>query len=108
MILALWDHMLRLWQYRNEALHEDDNKRVDQLKVEVLDQYTERQATRHNHLRSKGQEFQEKHMERREHIQKFQRNRRQCWASLAKLYLDEAETESKGTRTFWISIYKGA
>jgi hypothetical protein len=36
-ILALWDHMLRLWQYRNDALHEDDSKRVAQFKVEALD-----------------------------------------------------------------------
>jgi hypothetical protein len=32
----------------------------------------------------------------------------QCWASLKKLYLDEAENRIKGTRTFWIGIYKGA
>jgi hypothetical protein len=25
-ILALWDHMRRLWQYRNDALHEDNSK----------------------------------------------------------------------------------
>jgi hypothetical protein len=37
MILALWDHMLRLWQYRNHDLHKDDSKRVAQFKVEVLD-----------------------------------------------------------------------
>jgi hypothetical protein len=37
MILALWDHMLRLWQYRNNALHEDDSTRVAQFKIEALD-----------------------------------------------------------------------
>jgi hypothetical protein len=36
MILALWDHMLRLWQYRNEALQEDNSKRVAQFKVKAL------------------------------------------------------------------------
>jgi hypothetical protein len=30
-------------------------------------------------------------MERQEHIQTLQHNIRQLWASLAKLYLDEAE-----------------
>jgi hypothetical protein len=91
MILALWDHMLRLWQYRNNALHEDDCTPVAQFKVEALDPDIARLAVRHNALRSKLHEVQERHMERREHIQTFKHNSRQCWASLAKLYLDEAE-----------------
>jgi hypothetical protein len=37
MILSLWDHLLRKWQYWNDALHEDDIKRVAQFKVESLD-----------------------------------------------------------------------
>jgi hypothetical protein len=68
MILTLWDHMLRLWQYRNNALHEDDSTRVAQFKVEVLDQDIARLAVRDNDLRSKLHEVQERHMERREHI----------------------------------------
>jgi hypothetical protein len=35
MILALWDHMLRLWQYWNDALHKDNSKGVAQFKVEA-------------------------------------------------------------------------
>jgi hypothetical protein len=59
MILTLWDHMLRLWQYRNEALHEDNSHRVAPFKVEALDQEIERLATRHNDLQSKLHNFQE-------------------------------------------------
>jgi predicted nucleic acid-binding Zn-ribbon protein len=91
MILALWDHMLRLWQYRNNDFHEDGSTRVAQFKIEALDREIERLAARHNDLRSKLHEVQEKHMERREHIQTLQHSIRQCWASLAKPYLDEAE-----------------
>jgi hypothetical protein len=36
-IQALWDHMLRLWKYRNGALHEKDTKKVAQFKVESMD-----------------------------------------------------------------------
>jgi hypothetical protein len=90
-ILALWDHMLRLCQYRNNALHEDDSTRMAQFKVEALDRDIARLAVRHNDLRSKVHEVQERHMERREHIQTLQHNSWQCWVSLAKLYLDEAE-----------------
>jgi hypothetical protein len=39
--------MLRLWQYRNDALHKDDSKRVAQFKVEALDRDIARRAARH-------------------------------------------------------------
>jgi hypothetical protein len=89
MKLALWDHMLRLWQYRNNALHEDDGTRVAQFKIEALYWDIARLAVTHNDLRSKLHGIQERHMQRREHIQTLQHNSRQCWASLAKMYLDE-------------------
>jgi hypothetical protein len=91
MMLTLWDHMPRLWQYRNKALNEDDSKRVAQFKVESLDRDIELLATRHNDLRSKLHKFQERQMEIQQHIQTLQHNIRQCWASLAKIYLDEEE-----------------
>jgi hypothetical protein len=91
MILAPWDHMLRIWQYWNDALHKDDSKRVAHFRVEALDRDIERLVAVHNDLRRKLHEAQERHMERREHIQTLQHKIRQCWASLAKLYLDEAE-----------------
>jgi hypothetical protein len=71
MILALWDHMLRLRQYQNNALHEDDSKIVAQFKVEALDRDIARLTARHNDLRSKLHEIQERHMERREHIKLY-------------------------------------
>jgi hypothetical protein len=77
MILALWDQILRLWQYRNNALHEDNSTRVAQFKIEALDQDIERLAARHNDLWSKLHEVQERHMERREHIQILQHNSHQ-------------------------------
>jgi hypothetical protein len=86
---ALWDHMLRLWKYRNDALHE-----VAQFQVEALDRDIERLEARHEDLRSKLRTFQEQHiMQRVEHyyLKTLQHNSRKCCASLAKLYLDEAE-----------------
>jgi hypothetical protein len=32
LIQALWDHMLRLWKYRNDALHKNDMKEWCSLK----------------------------------------------------------------------------
>jgi uncharacterized protein with von Willebrand factor type A (vWA) domain len=91
MIQALWDNVLWLWQYRNDALHENDMNKVDQFKVEALDRDIERLEARHKDLRSKLRPFQEQHMQRVEHVKTLQYNSRKCWASLAKLYLDEAE-----------------
>jgi hypothetical protein len=59
MILVLWDHMLRLWQYRNNALHEYDSTRVAQFKIEAIDGDIGRLAARHNDLRRKLHEVQE-------------------------------------------------
>jgi hypothetical protein len=47
MMLALWDHMLRLWKYWNDALYEENSKRVAQFKAEALNPDIERLATRH-------------------------------------------------------------
>jgi hypothetical protein len=35
LILALWDRMLRLWQYQNNALQEDESTQVAHIKVEA-------------------------------------------------------------------------
>jgi chromosome segregation ATPase len=68
-----------------------DSTRVAQFKVEALDRDIARLALRHKDLRRKLHEVQERHMERREHIQTLQHNSRKCLASLATLYIDEAE-----------------
>jgi archaellum component FlaC len=91
MIRALWDHMLRIWQYQNEALHEDDSEIMSQFKVEALDKDIERLEATHADLRSKLHKFQERHMDRREHIQTLQHNIMKLWASLENIYFDEAE-----------------
>jgi hypothetical protein len=63
MIQALWDHMLRLWQYRNDALHEKDTKKLAQFKVEATDRDIERLEVRIKDLRHKLCTFQEEHMQ---------------------------------------------
>jgi hypothetical protein len=99
-----------LWQYQNNALHEDDSTRVAQFKVEALYRDITRFAVRHNDLRSKLHEVQERHTERQEHIQTLQHNttagnvgrHSQNYISM------KPRTESKRTRIFWSSTYKGA
>jgi hypothetical protein len=62
MIQALWDHMLRLWQYQNDALHENDTKKVVQFKVEAMNREIKSMEARFEDLRHKLCHFQEQHM----------------------------------------------
>jgi hypothetical protein len=91
MIQALWDHMLRLWQHRNDALHKNDTKKVAQFKVEATERDIERLEVRIEDLRHKLRTFQEEHMQQVIHVKTLQHNSRKCWATLAKMYMDEAE-----------------
>jgi uncharacterized protein with von Willebrand factor type A (vWA) domain len=91
MIQALWDHMPRLWQYRNDALHKNDMKKVAQFKVEAMNREIERLEVQIKNLRHKLRTFQEEHMQRVEHVKTLQHNSRKCWAELEKMYRDEAE-----------------
>jgi hypothetical protein len=91
MIHALWDHMLRIWQYRNDALQYNGTKKVAQFKVEAMDRDIERLEARIEDLRHVLRTFQEQHMQRVEHVKTLQHNSRKCCAALAKVYLDEAE-----------------
>jgi hypothetical protein len=88
MIQALWDHMLRLWKYRNDALHDNDTKKVEQFKVESMDRDIEHLESRIGDLRHKLRNFQEEHMQRLEHVKTLHHNSIKCWATLAKMYLD--------------------
>jgi hypothetical protein len=70
---------------------------VVQFKVETMDRDIERLEARFEDLRHKLRNFQEQHMQRVEHVKKtLQHDSKKCWASLAKLYLEDS----------WISTYK--
>jgi hypothetical protein len=76
MIQALWDHILRLWQYQNDALHENNTKKVAQFKVEAMDRDIGRLEVRIEDLRHKLRTFQEEYMQGLEHVKKLQHNSR--------------------------------
>jgi hypothetical protein len=59
MMQALWDHMLRLWQYWNDALHEKDTKKVAQFKVEAMDSDIKHLEVRIEDRKHKLRTFQE-------------------------------------------------
>jgi hypothetical protein len=58
MIQALWDHMLRLWKYWSDVIHENDTNKVAQSKVEAMDRDIRRLEARIEDLRHKLRNFQ--------------------------------------------------
>jgi DNA repair exonuclease SbcCD ATPase subunit len=66
-------------------------KKVAHFKVEAMDRDIERLEARYEDLRHELRNFQEQHMNRVEHVKTLQHSSRKCWASLGKVYLDEAE-----------------
>jgi hypothetical protein len=51
---------------------------------------------RHTELLPKLRDFQKQHFDRRQHIADLRYKSKKCWATLAKLYLDDAETNRSG------------
>jgi hypothetical protein len=39
-VLALWNNLLRLWQFRNDIFHADNNTKIKQCKMEELNHET--------------------------------------------------------------------
>jgi hypothetical protein len=74
MIQTLWEHMLRLWQYRNDVIHDNGTKKVAQFKVEAMDREIECLELRIKDPRHKLRTFQEQHMQRVELIKTLQHN----------------------------------
>jgi hypothetical protein len=56
----------------------------------------EKLCTHHTELLPKLWVFQEQHFNRRQHITDLRYESKKCWATLAKLYLDDAETNRFG------------
>jgi hypothetical protein len=92
LINALWDHTTRLWHFRNDTVHSRDTNQVAQFEINALEREKDRIKNKHEALRHKINEFQSRHLERLVDIEQLHNNRQKCWAELARLYLDEAET----------------
>jgi hypothetical protein len=103
MIQALWYHMLRLWQYRNDALNENDTKKVAQFKVESIYRDIERLKARFEHLRHKLRNFQERNTSK--HYNTTAESAGCHWQSCT---WTKQKTYLKWTHNSWIGTYKDA
>jgi hypothetical protein len=92
LINAMWDHTTRLWHYPNNAVHSRDSKSLLSLRSTHWKEKRNRIKNKHKEMRHKLHEFQSRHLERLTDIEQLHYNGQKCWADLARLYLEEAET----------------
>jgi hypothetical protein len=67
-IMSLWEHMYRLWTYRNNRYHENTHQQVARYKMEALCRRYDEIWEKHNRLIERLHNFQSKHFENRQHI----------------------------------------
>jgi hypothetical protein len=93
---GLWEHLKRLRQFRNDIYHQDNAGTIARYKIEVLERDMEKLRARHIELLPKLWHFQKQHFDRRQRIVTLRYESKKCWATLAKLYLENAENNRDG------------
>jgi hypothetical protein len=96
-ITALWDHSLRIWQFRNDAFHGDANTQFKRYKLEELEREKSRLRDRHAELQTILHRFQQKQFESPDTVNNLRYDSQKCWTALAKLFLDEAASRLTST-----------
>jgi hypothetical protein len=104
-ITVLWDHSLQIWQFRNDAFHEDANTQVKRYKLEELEREKNQTRTRYIELRSLLHRFQQKPFDSPDMVNNLRYDSQKCWTALAKLFLDEAAPRSLSNDTDLIPRY---
>jgi hypothetical protein len=66
--MSLWEHMDRLWTYRNNRYHENTNQQVARYRMEALDRSYDEIWEKHPGLIERLHTFQLKHFENRQQI----------------------------------------
>jgi hypothetical protein len=90
LILALWEHIYRVWTFRNTVHHEDNQGRVARYKEESLSRRMDIIWPKKEGLRDRLHEFQLPHFTYRDNIINLRYESNWFWANLAELYLEEA------------------
>jgi hypothetical protein len=88
-----------LWKFRNDIYHQDNEGTIAIYKLEALERDMEKLWARHIELLPKLWDFQKQHFDRRQRIVDLRYESRKCWATLAKLYLDDAEDNRHGSHS---------
>jgi hypothetical protein len=89
-VAALWGHTLRVWQYRNDAFHADNEVQIKWYKLEALGRNKAQIRARFLNLQARLHEYQTTRFSHPERINDLRYDSQCCWATLSTLYLDEA------------------
>jgi hypothetical protein len=90
LIMGFWDHMNRIWTYRNNIYNENANQQVTRYIKEALDRRYKDIWEKHAGLDERFRDFQKKHFEDRQSIGNLNYETKSCWANLADQYIIEA------------------
>jgi hypothetical protein len=96
---GLWEHLKYLWQFWNDIYHQDNEGTIARYKLESLEREMERLWTHHSELLPILWVFQKQHFDRRQRIADLRYESNKCWATLAKLNLDEAGPNRPGNHS---------
>jgi hypothetical protein len=88
-----------LWQFRNDIYHQDNEGNITRYELEALERDMEKLWARHIEPLPKLWDFQKQHFDRRQCIVDVRYESKKCWATLAKLYLDDAENNRHGSHS---------
>jgi hypothetical protein len=91
LIIALWDHLHRIWTFRNGVLHENNQGCIARYKEEALQRNIEVVWDIYNVQQGRMDATLQGHFQQREIINNLRHDSKACWTALATLYLDETE-----------------
>jgi hypothetical protein len=80
-----------MWQFQNGIYNQDNPGKLVQYKLEALDRDMEQIWECYTEILSKLLDFQKQHFDRRKPISDLRYESKKSWATLATLYLYDAE-----------------
>jgi hypothetical protein len=107
LIMSLWEHMARLWMYRNNRYHENTNQQVARYKMGALDRRYDEMWEKHTRLIERLHDVQATHFENRQQIGNLNYERKRCWVNLAEQYINESSSPIR-SEIYTLSEFLGA
>jgi hypothetical protein len=92
LLIALWEHLRRVWNFCNGVYHAENRGRISKYKLEAQSRAITTTWERHHELQGRHKTFQHQHFEDHMQIENIHYDSKQCWIGLAKLFLDESES----------------
>jgi hypothetical protein len=91
LIIALWDHLQRVWNFRHGVYHSENRGRIAIYKLEARSRAITTTWESHQELQGRLKKFQHQHFDDHKQIENLHYNSKQCWIGLEKLFLYESE-----------------